>query len=79
MTNLITAILILGDPGAPLIYRATPQWFILQKNKLRDAVKAMRDCLYPDKGKERLLSMIEEDQTGVFLDKEFGSSITYIH
>ncbi len=47
---------------APLIYRATPQWFIsMQKNKLRDkAVKAISETVfYPNKGKERLLSMIE--------------------
>ena len=47
---------------APLIYRATPQWFIsMQKNDLRK--KAMRSInetvFYPKKGKERLLSMIE--------------------
>ena len=28
--------------------------------------------LLPKKGKKRLLSMIEEGQIGVFLDKEFG-------
>ena len=47
---------------APLIYRATPQWFIsMEKNSLRDkAVKAINDtAFYPAKGKERLLSMIE--------------------
>ena len=47
---------------APLIYRATPQWFIsMQKNKLRDkAVKAINETIfYPNKGKDRLLSMIE--------------------
>jgi len=47
---------------APLIYRATPQWFIsMQKNKLRDkAVKAINETIfYPSKGKDRLLSMIE--------------------
>ncbi len=47
---------------APLIYRATPQWFIsMQKNKLRDkAVKAINETsFYPTKGKDRLLSMIE--------------------
>ncbi len=47
---------------APLIYRATPQWFIsMQKNKLRDkAVKAINETMfYPSKGKDRLLSMIE--------------------
>ncbi len=47
---------------APLIYRATPQWFIsMKKNKLRDkAVKAINETtFYPNKGKERLLSMIE--------------------
>jgi len=47
---------------APLIYRATPQWFIsMKKNKLRDkAVKAINETIfYPNKGKDRLLSMIE--------------------
>ena len=47
---------------APLIYRATPQWFIsMQKNKLRDkAVKAINETIfYPNKGRDRLLSMIE--------------------
>jgi len=47
---------------APLIYRATPQWFIsMQKNDLRKkAIKAINDTFfYPKKGKERLLSMVE--------------------
>ena len=47
---------------APLIYRATPQWFIsMEKNDLRKkAIKAINDTLfYPKKGKERLLSMVE--------------------
>ena len=47
---------------APLIYRATPQWFIsMQQNDLRKkAVKAINETnFYPEKGKERLLSMIE--------------------
>ena len=47
---------------APLIYRATPQWFIsMEKNDLRKkAVKAINDTIfYPEKGKERLLSMVE--------------------
>jgi isoleucyl-tRNA synthetase len=47
---------------APLIYRATPQWFIsMQKNNLRDkAIKAINETVfYPNKGKERLLSMVE--------------------
>jgi isoleucyl-tRNA synthetase len=47
---------------APLIYRATPQWFIsMQKNDLRKkAIKAINDTIfYPEKGKERLLSMVE--------------------
>ena len=47
---------------APLIYRATPQWFIsMQKNDLRNkAVKAINETIfYPEKGKERLLSMVE--------------------
>ncbi len=47
---------------APLIYRATPQWFIsMNKNNLRSkAIKAINETnFYPEKGKERLLSMIE--------------------
>ena len=47
---------------APLIYRATPQWFIsMQKNDLRNkAIKAINETVfYPSKGKERLLSMVE--------------------
>jgi len=47
---------------APLIYRATPQWFIsMEKNSLRNkAIKAIADTtFYPPKGKERLMSMIE--------------------
>ncbi|MDC3104394.1 isoleucine--tRNA ligase [Candidatus Pelagibacter bacterium] len=47
---------------APLIYRATPQWFIsMEKNSLRKkAIKAINETkFYPQKGKERLLSMIE--------------------
>ena len=47
---------------APLIYRATPQWFIsMQQNDLRNkAIKAINETnFYPKKGKDRLLSMIE--------------------
>ena len=47
---------------APLIYRATPQWFIsMQKNDLRNkAIKAINETVfYPSKGKDRLLSMVE--------------------
>ncbi len=47
---------------APLIYRATPQWFIsMQKNDLRKkAIQAINNTVfYPNKGKERLLSMVE--------------------
>ena len=47
---------------APLIYRATPQWFIsMQKNDLRKkAINAIKETIfYPEKGKERLLSMVE--------------------
>ena len=47
---------------APLIYRATPQWFIsMEKKSLREkAIKAINETtFYPDKGKERLLSMVE--------------------
>ena len=48
---------------APLIYRATPQWFIsMEKNLLRKkAIKAVGDTtFYPPKGKERLMSMIKD-------------------
>ena len=48
---------------APLIYRATPQWFIsMEKQSLRDkAIKAINNTkFYPKKGKDRLLSMIED-------------------
>ena len=47
---------------APLIYRATPQWFIsMEKNSLREkAIKAINDTVFfPKKGKDRLLSMVE--------------------
>ena len=47
---------------APLIYRATPQWFIsMKKNDLRNkAIKAINETIfYPNKGKDRLLSMVE--------------------
>jgi isoleucyl-tRNA synthetase len=47
---------------APLIYRATPQWFIsMEKNSLREkALKAIdKTIFYPEKGKERLKSMVE--------------------
>tara|TARA_A100001015_G_scaffold321180_1_gene450617 strand:- start:703 stop:3435 length:2733 start_codon:yes stop_codon:yes gene_type:complete len=47
---------------APLIYRATPQWFIsMEKNSLRDkALKAINQTtFFPKKGKDRLLSMID--------------------
>jgi len=47
---------------APLIYRATPQWFIsMEKQSLRNkAIKAINETtFYPPKGKERLLSMVE--------------------
>ncbi len=47
---------------APLIYRATPQWFIsMEKQSLRKkAIKSINETtFYPSKGKERLMSMIE--------------------
>ena len=47
---------------APLVHRATPQWFIsMESHKLRTkALKAIDDTtFYPSKGKERLKSMIE--------------------
>ncbi len=47
---------------APLVHRATPQWFIsMDSHKLRvKALKAIDDTIfYPPKGKERLKSMIE--------------------
>ena len=47
---------------APLVHRATPQWFIsMDSHKLRNkALKALDDTVfYPNKGKERLKAMIE--------------------
>ena len=47
---------------APLVHRATPQWFIsMDSHKLRNkALKAIDETtFYPSKGKERLKSMIE--------------------
>jgi isoleucyl-tRNA synthetase len=47
---------------APLVHRATPQWFIsMESHKLREtALKALDETtFYPSKGKERLRSMIE--------------------
>ncbi len=47
---------------APLVHRATPQWFIsMDSHKLRNkALKAIDETtFYPNKGKERLKSMIE--------------------
>ena len=47
---------------APLVHRATPQWFIsMDSHKLREkALKAIDETnFYPSKGKERLKSMIE--------------------
>ncbi len=47
---------------APLVHRATPQWFIsMESHGLRKkALKAIDDTdFYPNKGKERLKSMIE--------------------
>ena len=47
---------------APLVHRATPQWFIsMESHNLRKkALKAINETtFYPSKGKERLKSMIE--------------------
>ena len=47
---------------APLVHRATPQWFIsMESHGLRSkAIKAIDETVfYPSKGKERLKSMIE--------------------
>ncbi|MDB4594713.1 isoleucine--tRNA ligase [Candidatus Pelagibacter sp.] len=47
---------------APLVHRATPQWFIsMESHKLREtALKALDETtFYPSKGRERLRSMIE--------------------
>tara|TARA_B100001175_G_scaffold306297_1_gene304233 strand:- start:82 stop:2820 length:2739 start_codon:yes stop_codon:yes gene_type:complete len=47
---------------APLVHRATPQWFIsMESHGLRKkALKALEDTtFYPSKGKERIKSMIE--------------------
>ena len=48
---------------APLIYRATPQWFIsMEKNDLRKkAARAIEDVKWiPSNSKNRILSMITE-------------------
>ena len=48
---------------APLVHKATPQWFIsMEKKALRSkAIKSVNETVfYPSKGKERLLSMIED-------------------
>ena len=47
---------------APLVHRATPQWFIsMESHDLRKiALKALDDTIfYPSKGRERIKSMIE--------------------
>ena len=47
---------------APLVHRATPQWFIsMESHGLRKkALKAIDDTtFYPDKGRERIKAMIE--------------------
>ena len=47
---------------APLVHRATPQWFIsMESHELRSkALKALDETtFYPSKGKERIKSMIE--------------------
>ena len=47
---------------APLVHRATPQWFIsMESHGLRKkALKALDETIfYPDKGRERIRSMIE--------------------
>ena len=47
---------------APLVYRATSQWFIsMEKNGLRKkALKAIDDtAFYPEKGRDRIRTMIE--------------------
>ena len=64
---------------APLIYRATPQWFIsMETNSLREkAIKAINDTnFYPSKGKESLMSMIEgRPDWCVLKTKSMGSSL----
>ena len=47
---------------APLVHRATPQWFIsMESDSLRNkALKALDETdFYPEKGKDRIKSMIE--------------------
>ena len=65
---------------APLVHRATPQWFIsMDSHKLRDkALKAIDNTnFYPTKGKERLKSMIEtRPDWCVSRQKSLGSPIT---
>ena len=68
---------------APLIYRATPQWFIsMEKKSLRDkAIKAISDtAFYPSKGKERLLSMVEgRPDWCVSRQRVLGCSFTFVY
>ena len=60
---------------APLIYRATPQWFIsMEKDSLREkAIKAINETtFYPKKEKKDYCQWLRGDQIGVFQDKECG-------
>ena len=75
MVNLFILIHILGDQKLHLVHRATPQWFIsMESHKLRNkALKAIDETtFYPNKGKERLRSMIETRPDWCVSDKEFG-------
>jgi isoleucyl-tRNA synthetase len=64
---LLNSVLVHSYPHswrskAPLVHRATPQWFIsMESHDLRDkALKALDETtFYPSKGKERLKAMIE--------------------
>jgi isoleucyl-tRNA synthetase len=61
----------------PLIYRATPQWFIsMNKNNLLEKhFEKLPDVNWiPAWGEARIQGMLTEGQTGVFQDKENGVS-----
>ena len=67
---------------APLIYRATHNGFIsMEKNSLRNkAIKAINDTkFFPEKGKERLLSMIEGRPDWCVSRQRVGSSFTDLY
>ena len=59
----------------PVIFRATEQWFIrMEGGDLREKTLKVIDKInfIPSWGKNRIGSMMEQDLTGVYQDKEFG-------